>query len=111
MNWSDKDIDELFKEAGDSKTFEYKSVYFKDIEAQLPIRRKNKFFWIFNVSGIAAALFFGVFALQNSTSSHNNTQLSKLENQRKGGKSQHLESSIWTSTPSTDQVANDASDF
>lgn len=63
MSWTDKELDDLFKEASGSETFEYNRAYFKDIEAQLPLRKKRKgiFWWI---GGTGTLLFVGfIFTL------------------------------------------------
>jgi hypothetical protein len=41
MNWRDEDIDGLFQSADKSANFTFDESYFKDIEEQLPVRRKR----------------------------------------------------------------------
>ena len=51
MSWRDEEIDDLFRDAADQQSFEFRSEYFKDIEKQLPIKRSRKpFFWWFTSS-------------------------------------------------------------
>ena len=47
MSWSDKEIDNLFKENADIKSFEYKDEYWKEMEAMLPSKKGKDFLWMF----------------------------------------------------------------
>lgn len=47
MSWSDKEIDKLFKENADAKSFEYKDEYWNEMEALLPSSRGKDFLWMF----------------------------------------------------------------
>lgn len=47
MSWSDKEIDNLFKENADVKSFEYKDEYWKEMEAMLPSKKGKDFLWMF----------------------------------------------------------------
>lgn len=51
MNWTDEELDSLFKEAAQEQKFEYKPEYWNDIEMQLPVKRSRKpLFWWFTAS-------------------------------------------------------------
>jgi len=47
MSWSDKEIDKLFKENSDTKSFKYKDEYWSEMEALLPSNRGKDFLWMF----------------------------------------------------------------
>ena len=51
MNWTEDEIDDLFREAANQQSFEYRPEYWKDIEAQLPIKKSRKpFIWWFSAN-------------------------------------------------------------
>ena len=47
MSWSDKEIDKVFKENADAKSFEYKDAYWNEMEALLPKSTGKDFLWMF----------------------------------------------------------------
>lgn len=61
MNWNEKDIDQLFKNSSEKLSFEYKDVYWKEMEALLPPKKKDGFFWLFTASSFAVLLLIGIF--------------------------------------------------
>lgn len=61
MNWNEKDIDQLFKNSSEKLSFEYKDAYWKEMEALLPPKKKDGFFWLFTASSFAVLLLIGIF--------------------------------------------------
>jgi hypothetical protein len=67
MSWRDDEIDDLFKDAADRQSFEFRSEYFEDIEKLLPIKRSRKpFFWWFT-SSLFLVTFIGWGVLEGTT--------------------------------------------
>lgn len=67
MSWRDDEIDDLFKDAADQQSFEFRSEYFEDIEKLLPIKRSRKpFFWWFT-SSLFLVTFIGWGVLEGTT--------------------------------------------
>jgi hypothetical protein len=42
MSWMNEDMDDLFRELADQRSFRYRKSYFRDIERHLPIRKSRK---------------------------------------------------------------------
>jgi hypothetical protein len=72
MSWTDKELDELFKDAASDQSFEYNAAYFKDIEAQLPVnnRKKRGFYWFFGASGLVMSVIAVLLFWNNSATVH-----------------------------------------
>lgn len=75
MSWTDEEIDNVFGEAADKQSFEYRPEYWKDIEKQLPVSKNRKplFWWV-----TASVFFIGLLSLffvggNNSNSIINNS--------------------------------------
>lgn len=83
MSWTDKELDELFKDAAAGQSFEYKAAYFKDIEAQLPVNKSHKrgIFWWLGGSTLFLLLIGTVLFLEpTNTDKSSNTLQTKTEN-------------------------------
>lgn len=78
MNWEDKDIDDLFREAADSVRFEYNDAYFEAIDAQLPLR-KRRALWIWFSVLIVALTAGGLWIFTDSTLPIDEKQISKTD--------------------------------
>jgi hypothetical protein len=76
MNWEDKDIDDLFREAADSAQFEYNDAYFEAIDAQLPLR-KRRALWIWFSVLIVALTAGGLWIFTETTLPVDEKQISK----------------------------------
>jgi hypothetical protein len=64
MNWTEDEIDDLFKNADNQQSFEYQSEYWKDIEKQLPIKKSRKpFLWWFSAN-VFLTIFIGLFIVE-----------------------------------------------
>jgi hypothetical protein len=65
MSWSNKDMDQLFRNADSQQQFVYDTKYFEDIERQLPVKRSRRsiFWWLssFMMFGVFSLLFFTRF--------------------------------------------------
>lgn len=75
MSWTDKELDELFKEAAAGKSFEYNAAYFKDIEAQLPVKktRRKGLIWLWGSMGTFLVALTVFFLVGNPASDHSNS--------------------------------------
>jgi hypothetical protein len=78
MNWEDKDIDDLFREAADSAQFEYNDAYFEAIDAQLPLR-KRRALWIWFSVLIVALTAGGLWIFTETTLPIDEKQISKTD--------------------------------
>ena len=78
MNWEDKDIDDLFREAADSAQFEYNDAYFEAIDAQLPLR-KRRALWIWFSVLIVALTAGGLWIFTETTLPVDEKQISKTD--------------------------------
>ena len=78
MNWEDKDIDDLFREAADSAQFEYNDAYFEAIDAQLPLR-KRRALWIWFSVLIVALTVGGLWIFTETTLPVDEKQISKTD--------------------------------
>lgn len=58
MSWTDKEIDELYKQQVAEKEFVYKDEYWKEMEALLPQKQRGDFWWLFTAFG-----FMGLIAV------------------------------------------------
>lgn len=58
MNWTDKEIDKLFKDNANNSSFEYKEAYWKEMEAMLPSNSGKGLLWT-----TTAVLFIGVLGI------------------------------------------------
>lgn len=76
MNWEDKDIDDLFREAADSVQFEYNDAYFEAIDAQLPLR-KRRALWIWFSVLIVALTAGGLWIFTETKLPADEKQMSK----------------------------------
>lgn len=56
MSWTDEELDDLFRDSAEKLSFDYKKEYWKDIEAQLPVKKKRDFLW----NGMALMFLIGV---------------------------------------------------
>ncbi len=72
MNWTDKDIDNLYKSKASNSSFEYKDSYWKEMEAMLPKNSGKDFLWM-----ITAFISLGIVAVSflNTNSFNNNSPL------------------------------------
>lgn len=58
MNWTDKEIDQLFKESAEHVSFNYSNEYWEEMEAMLPKKKKKDTGWF-----IMAFIFLGLISL------------------------------------------------
>lgn len=58
MSWTDKEIEELYKQQVAEQGFVYKDEYWKEMEAMLPQKQKSDFWWLFT-----AFAFMGLIAV------------------------------------------------
>jgi hypothetical protein len=78
MNWEDKDIDDLFREAADSAQFEYNDAYFEAIDAKLPLR-KRRAVWIWFSVLIIVLTVGGLWVFTETTLPVDEKQISKTD--------------------------------
>lgn len=71
MSWTDKELDELFKDAAAGQSFEYNAAYFKDIEAQLPVNKSKKrgFIWFWGSAGLILIVLSSLLFVNKSKKS------------------------------------------
>ncbi|MCO4815169.1 MAG: hypothetical protein KC454_10675 [Flavobacteriales bacterium] len=69
MSWSDKEIDNLFKENAYIKSFEYKDEYWKEMEAMLPSKKGKDFLWMFTSIAFIGLLFMSEVIGENGINS------------------------------------------
>lgn len=71
MSWTDKELDELFKDVDTGQSFEYKVAYFKDIEAQLPVNNRKKIglIWFWGGASLILIIFSTLFLLDKNKKS------------------------------------------
>lgn len=86
MSWTDKELDDLFKDAASGQSFEYNAAYFKDIEAQLPVNKKKKrgIIWFWGSSVVVLILLSSLFVFKSSdqSSTHMWTQSPEVGKQK-----------------------------
>lgn len=61
MNWTDDDIDQLFRSADSQREFQYDAEYFAEIERQLPVARSRKSLLWWSLSCIMFVSFSTLF--------------------------------------------------
>ena len=84
MNWTDEELDQLFKEAANSGSFQYNNAYFKDIEAQLPVRKKRRaIFWWMGSAGSIMLIAVLYWFMANQSNSVGKIAKTTIENDSK----------------------------
>ena len=64
MNWTEDEIDDLFKDVDNQQSFEYRPEYWKDIEEQLPMKKsRNPFLWWFSAN-VFLTIFIGLLIIE-----------------------------------------------
>lgn len=81
MSWTDKEIDDLFREGANTQSFEYDSAYFSEIEAALPVNRKGRdFLWLGTALMFVAVLTTGYLINSDDAAfGGSNNQLAEAE--------------------------------
>jgi hypothetical protein len=64
MNWTEDEIDDLFKDVDNQQSFEYRPEYWKDIEEKLPMKKSRKpFLWWFSAN-VFLTIFIGLLIIE-----------------------------------------------
>lgn len=98
MSWTDKEIDQLFKESAEGVSFNYSDEYWKEMEAMLPQKKKKDFLWFFTAFAFLGLVSLGFFRSVNPLDTNVANQLvatntSTESNQQSTSENETLESS------------------